>query len=131
MPQVATIPPGYFSLCWQKVIALCDVDDILFDESKDQDSDTIVNVLKKDGIMMWKGGSAEGFLWVDIKLIGSTHLLLTQAGLTKHIVEDLSVCSSFSIVTCTPAEMSPHPKDSMGAPAPGTFNCAAVVCVLL
>ncbi|KAL7485703.1 hypothetical protein ACHAW6_011296 [Cyclotella cf. meneghiniana] len=99
----------------KKVIALCYVVDILFNASKDQDIDTIVNVLKKDGIMVWKEGSADGFLGVDIKVIGSTHLLLTQAGLTKHIVEDFGLCSSFYTATCTPAEMSPRPKTYWGS----------------
>ncbi|KAL7477826.1 LOW QUALITY PROTEIN: hypothetical protein ACHAW6_003617, partial [Cyclotella cf. meneghiniana] len=84
-----------------------------FSSMHDQDINTIGNLLKKDGIMIWKEGSVERFLGVDIQSIGSTHLL-TQTGLTKHIVEALGLYSSFSTATCTPAEMSSLPKDSLG-----------------
>lgn len=113
MPLVASIYRDSCLFIGKKVIALCYVDDILFYARKDQDINTIGNLLKKDGIMTWKEGSVECFLGVDIQSIGSTHLL-TQTGLTKHIVEALGLYSSFSTATCTPAEMSSLPKDSLG-----------------
>jgi hypothetical protein len=116
------------------VIALCYVDDILFYAREDSYIDDIIQRLKKDGIMIRKEGSAEGFLGVDVKSLGTPsapRLLLTQTGLTKRIVEALGLCSTFSSAAATPAETSPLPKDSQGVPATGTFNYAAVVGMLL
>jgi hypothetical protein len=48
----------------------------------------------------------------------------------KHIIEALGLCSSFSTAISTPAETSPLPKDSSGAPASGTFNYATIVGML-
>ena len=83
--------------------------------------------------MIRREGPAEGFLGINVKLLGTSGapcLLLTQAGLTKHIIEALGLCSSFSAAIGTPAETLPLPKDSSGAPASGTFNYAAVVGML-
>ncbi|KAL7479000.1 hypothetical protein ACHAW6_004750 [Cyclotella cf. meneghiniana] len=46
-------------------------------------------------------------------------------------MEALGLCSSFSSAATTPAETSPLPKDSLGVPATGKFNYAAVVGMLL
>eukprot|EP00804_Cyclotella_cryptica_P021031 CCRYP_019782-RA/>CCRYP_019782-RA protein AED:0.38 eAED:0.38 QI:0/-1/0/1/-1/1/1/0/106 len=84
--------------------------------------------------MIRKEGSAKGFLGVDVKSLGTPsapRLLLTQTGLTKCVMEALGLCSSFSTVAATPAETSPLPKDSLGVPATGSFNYAAVVGMLL
>eukprot|EP00804_Cyclotella_cryptica_P024840 CCRYP_001779-RA/>CCRYP_001779-RA protein AED:0.06 eAED:0.06 QI:0/0/0/1/0/0/3/0/1231 len=83
-------------------------------------------------VVQWS--SAEGFLGVDVKSLGSTsapRLHLTQVGLAKRIVDALGLCSSFSTAISTPAEISPLPKDLSGIPARGTFNYAAVVGMLL
>ncbi|KAL7474206.1 hypothetical protein ACHAW6_000192 [Cyclotella cf. meneghiniana] len=118
----------------KSVISLCYVDDILFYACEDLHIDDIIHLLKQDGIMICKEGSAEGFLGVVVKSLGTPSapcLLLTQTGLTKSVVEALGLCSSFSTVAATPAETSPLPKDSPGIPATGTFNYAAVVGMLL
>ena len=118
----------------KSIIALCYVDDILFYAREDSHIDDIIHLLKHDGIMIRKEGSAEGFLGVDVKSLGTPSapcLLLTQTGLTKRIVEALGLCSSFSTAAATPAETSPLPKDSLGVPATGTFNYAAAVGMLL
>eukprot|EP00804_Cyclotella_cryptica_P022731 CCRYP_012515-RA/>CCRYP_012515-RA protein AED:0.49 eAED:0.49 QI:0/0/0/1/0/0/2/0/107 len=47
--------------------------------------------------MIRKEGSAEGFLGVDVKSLGSAsapRLHLTQAGLAKRIVDALGLCST-------------------------------------
>ena len=80
---------------------MCYVDDILFYTCHDEDIDAIISLLKKDGIMIRKEGSAEGFLGVNVKLLGAPgapHLLLTQAGPTKRIIEALGLCSSKTTV---------------------------------
>jgi hypothetical protein len=84
--------------------------------------------------MIRKVGSAEGFLGVHVKSVvtlGAPFLLLTQASLTKCIVEDLRLCSSISTAISTPAKIMPLPKDSSRAPASGTFNYAVVISLLL
>eukprot|EP00804_Cyclotella_cryptica_P008406 CCRYP_003924-RA/>CCRYP_003924-RA protein AED:0.27 eAED:0.27 QI:0/0/0/1/0/0/2/0/265 len=100
----------------------------------DDEIDSLISHLKWDGLMIWKEGSAEGFLGVNVKSLGSTsapRLFLTQAGLAKGIVDSLGLCSSFPTAISTPAETSPLPKDLSGTPASGTFNYAAVVGMLL
>ena len=118
----------------KSVIALCYVDDILFYARTNDEIDSLISKLKRDGLMIRKEGSAEGFLGVDVKSLDSTsapRLHLTQAGLAKRIVDALGLCSSFSTAISTPAEISPLPKDLSGVPASGTFNYAAVVGMLL
>jgi hypothetical protein len=51
----------------QRVRVVCYVDDILFYASHDEDIDAIISLLKKDGIMIQKERSAEGFLGVNVK----------------------------------------------------------------
>lgn len=130
----SNLDPGLF--VGKTVIALCYgyVDHVLFYAREDKQLDDIILLLQQDGIMICKKGSAEGFLGVDVKSLGTPsapHLLLTQTGLTKHIMEALGLCSSFSSAAPTLAETSPLPKDSLGVPATGTFNYAAVVGMLL
>ena len=62
-----------------KVIALCYVDDILFYASHAEDIDAIISLLKKDGIMIRKEGSAEGFLGVYVKSLGTSGCSLPSA----------------------------------------------------
>ncbi|KAL7476717.1 hypothetical protein ACHAW6_002559 [Cyclotella cf. meneghiniana] len=115
--QSSLDPCLYFG---KMVITLCYVDDILFYPPEDKQIDDTIHLLKQDEIMIHKEGSAEGFLGVNVKLFGTPStpcFLLTQAGLTKHIVEALGLWSSFSSAASTPAETSPLPKDSLGAPA--------------
>ncbi|KAL7484213.1 hypothetical protein ACHAW6_009856 [Cyclotella cf. meneghiniana] len=118
----------------KNVIALCYVDDILFYAQQDGDIDHIIAFLNQEGILIQKDGSAEGFLGLDVKSIGSSlapHVLLTQLGLTKQILEALGLCSSFSTVSSPPAEQSPLPKDSSGSPPAGTVNYSAVFGLLM
>ncbi|KAL7474411.1 hypothetical protein ACHAW6_000384 [Cyclotella cf. meneghiniana] len=61
-------------------IALCYVDDILFYARKDSNIDDIIHLLKQDGILICKEGSAKGFLGVNVKSLGTPSapcLLLT------------------------------------------------------
>eukprot|EP00804_Cyclotella_cryptica_P011187 CCRYP_007719-RA/>CCRYP_007719-RA protein AED:0.37 eAED:0.29 QI:0/0/0/1/0.5/0.33/3/0/977 len=58
-------------------------------------------------------------------------ITLLQTGLTKPIIEAVSMCISFSTPINTPAETSPLSKDDSGNPASGSFNYAAVVGMLL
>eukprot|EP00804_Cyclotella_cryptica_P013417 CCRYP_005165-RG/>CCRYP_005165-RG protein AED:0.32 eAED:0.32 QI:0/-1/0/1/-1/1/1/0/434 len=130
--QQSSLDPCLF--VGKSVIALCYVDDILFYARTDDAIDSLISKLKRDGLMIRKEGSAEGFLGVDVKSLGSAsapRLHLTQAGLAKRIVDALGLCSSFSTAISTPAEISPLPKDLSGVPASGTFNYAAVVGMLL
>ncbi|KAL7474080.1 hypothetical protein ACHAW6_000074, partial [Cyclotella cf. meneghiniana] len=116
------------------VISLCYVDNILFYAPEDKQIDDTIHLLKQDRMMTRKESSAEGFLGVDVKSLGTPsapHLLLIQAGLTKCIVEALGLYSSFSSVAPTPAETSLLPKDSLGVQATRTFNYVAVVGMLL
>jgi hypothetical protein len=114
-----------------KVIAVVYVDDILFYARDDNDISAVIAQLKDDhGVAIRREGNAEGFLGVDIKPLNGK-LVLTQAGLTKRIVEALGLCSSYSTAIGTPAETSPLPKDVNGDPPSATFNYAAVVGMLL
>jgi hypothetical protein len=111
------------------------VDDILFFAKRDEDINDVIAALQRKEIQIRREGTAEGFLCVGVqrtKLTSGKHQIkLTQAGLTKRIVEALGLCSSYSTKISTPAEASPLPKDADGAPASENFNYAAVVGMLL
>jgi hypothetical protein len=118
----------------KKVTAIVYVDDILFFSKDDSEIDKIIGNLVSRNVQIRREGSAEGFLGVAVDKVtsGSTHQIkMTQAGLTKRIVEALGLCSVNSTPISTPAEASPLPKDLNGAPCSGHFNYAAAVGMLL
>jgi hypothetical protein len=118
----------------KKVTAIVYVDDILFFSKDDSEIDKIIGNLVSRNVQIRREGSAEGFLGVAVDKVtnGPTHQIkMTQAGLTKRIVEALGLCSVNSTPISTPAEASPLPKDLNGAPCSGHFNYAAVVGMLL
>jgi hypothetical protein len=106
------------------------VDDVLLYSKNEADINRVLDGLKKDGVSIRREGTAEGFLGVDLIRSGSTITLL-QTGLIKRIISAVGLCSSNSTAISTPAEASPLPKDSEGAPASGSFNYAAAVGMLL
>ena len=113
-----------------KVIGVLYVDDLLLYSKDDAEIDKLLAALRESGIAIRREGTAEGFLGGTVERKGST-ITLTQAGLTKRIVEALGLCSSFSTSISTPAEKAPLPKDADGAPASESFNYVAVVGMLL
>jgi hypothetical protein len=112
------------------VIVVIYVDDVLLYSKNEADINRVLDGLKKDGVSIRREGTAEGFLGVDLIRSGSTITLL-QTGLIKRIISAVGLCSSNSTAISTPAEASPLPKDSEGAPASGSFNYAAAVGMLL
>ena len=117
-----------------KVIAVLYVDDVLLYARDDADIDSLLEALRASGIAIRREGSAEGFLGVTVErteTASGSSITLTQAGLTKRIIEALGLCSHFSTSISTPAEAAPLPKDANGAPAAESFNYAAVVGMLL
>ena len=117
------------------IVAVVYVDDILFFSKNEDDIKRVVSKLKDAGIAIRLEGSAEGFLGVDVSRssdsTGRQRITFTQKGLTLRIIEALGLHSDYSTAISTPAEASPLPKDSEGAPAFGSFNYPAVVGMML
>ncbi|KAL7479591.1 hypothetical protein ACHAW6_005324 [Cyclotella cf. meneghiniana] len=79
-------------------------------------------------------GQCQSFLGVDIKRLstGTSHQIqLTQAGLTKQIVEALGLCPTTSTAISTPAKVAPLLQIVNSDPASGHFNYAAIIGMLL
>jgi hypothetical protein len=117
-----------------KVTAIVYVDDILFFSQSDDEINRVIANLNSKGINIRRKGSAEGFLGVQVDrtALGPIHqITLTQAGLSKRVVEALGLCSKYSTPISTPAEAAPLPKDANGTAASESFNYAAVIGMML
>jgi hypothetical protein len=117
-----------------KVIAVLHVDDVLLYAKDESHIYSLLEELRKPGIVICKEGMAEGFLVVTIHCEvtpSGPHITLTQTGLAKRIIEAIGLCSSFSTPISTPAEKAPLPKETNGPPATESFNYAAVVGMML
>jgi hypothetical protein len=92
--------------------------------------DHLMENLKQDNIALYKEGTAEGYLGVDIHHQGGKTTLL-QVGLTKRIITVLGLDSKYSTPVDTPAETAAVARDIDDKEASGSINYASVVGMLL
>jgi hypothetical protein len=86
--------------------------------------------MKTEDVALKKEGSADGYLGVDIQCNGC-QITFTQVGLTKRIIDGLSLDSKHSTAVATPAEKAALGKDIDGPPASGQVNYASMIGMLL
>lgn len=112
-----------------RVICLVYVDDTLFYSPKAEFIDEIIAKLKQNGMDLEVEGEVAGFLGVHINRDHQNNTVtLTQAGLTKRIIEALDI--EHLPPKRTPATAVPLTKDEDGDPADGVYNYSSVVGML-
>ena len=86
------------------IVMIVYVDDILAYAWDDAVIDNFIKQVGEEGVTLHHEGTAEEFLGVDIKCNGNK-TILTQSGLTSHIIEALGLCSKTSTKCTTPARV--------------------------
>jgi hypothetical protein len=127
------LTPSEFDPCLffgSSLIVIIYVDDILiYGKSKDKINDFIERMKTKD-VALYKEGTAEGYLGVDIQCNGDT-IIFTQGGHTKRIIKALGPNTKYSTAKSTPADNKALGKDPDSPPASGKVNYASVIGMLL
>ena len=112
------------------IVAIVWVDDLLVYARSDSDIEQFVEGMKQKDVLMRREDTVAGYLGVHIETNGNK-TTLTQAGLTKRVVESLGLSSAYSTACHTPAECAPLPRAVDSPPAVGAFNYSAIVGMLL
>jgi hypothetical protein len=118
------LTPSNFDPCLflsSSLIVIIYVDNILIYGCNEKEIDDFIARMKTEEVALHKGGTAEGYLGVDIQQNGN-QITFMQLGLTKQIIEALDLNSKYFTAVATPAEKASFGKDVFRPTASGELG---------